>query len=313
MLPRVAVLMGGTSEEREVSIKSGKAVAEALRSVGYPVIEVVLNYEDQRELEGLNFDVVFVALHGGFGEDGRLAALLEERGIPYTGSGPDAGRLAMDKVAAKRIFEAFGIPTPPYLVMNDSLTASDMDWFVRSELGGYPVVVKPANGGSSIGVEVVDTRSGLADAVSSALRFSPRVLVEKFIKGRELTCAILENRPLPLIEMRVARLFFDYRAKYSDPATQYIVNPDIEPRLYRLCQEAALCAHIAVGARDFSRVDLILSGRKPYILEVNTIPGLTARSLLPKAAATIGYDFPDLCKRMVDLALRRVKWRKQTA
>jgi len=313
MLPRVAVLMGGPSEEHDVSLKSGKAVAEALRRAGYPVVEVVIEGEDLRELDGLSFDVAFVAMHGRFGEDGRLASLLEERGIPYTGSGPDASRLAMDKVAAKRMFEAFGTPPPPYLVLNDSLTAADMDWFVRTELGGYPVVVKPASSGSSIGVDVVDTKSGLVDAVASALRFGPRVLVEKFIKGRELTCGIFENRPLPLIELRVARLFFDYRAKYEDPATSYIVDPDIEPRLYRLCQEAALCAHIALGARDFSRVDLILAGRTPYILEVNTIPGLTSRSLLPKAAAAVGLDFTSLCKRMVDLALRRAEWKRESA
>lgn len=313
MPPVVAVLMGGPSEEREVSLKSGKAVSEALKKAGYKVIEVVINGEDLHEINGVSFDVAFIAMHGRFGEDGRLAELLERRNIPYTGSGPEASRLAMDKVAAKRMFDAFGIPTPPYLVMNESLTAADMDWFVRSELGGYPVVVKPVSSGSSIGVEVVDTRSGLSDAVSAALHYSPRVLVEKFIKGRELTCGILENRPLPLVEMKIARLFFDYRAKYSDPATQYIVNPEIEPRLYRLCQEAALCAHIALGARDFSRVDLILSNRTPYILEVNTIPGLTERSLLPKAAAAIGLDFPSLCKRMVNLALRRAKWKRKTA
>ncbi len=309
----IGVLMGGPSEEREVSIKSGRAVAEALRKAGLRVEEILLAGRDLRELDGRRIDIAFIAMHGEFGEDGTLARLLEERGIPYTGSDPDASRLAMDKIAAKRAFEAFGIPTPPYIVVNGTLDPWEADWFVHTELDGYPVVVKPASNGSSIGISIVDTRDGLRHAIGAALAHDRRVLIERYIAGRELTCGVIENRPLPLVEMRPSRRFFDYRAKYQDQGTIYSVAPRMDPRLYRLCQEAALCAHIAVGARDFSRVDLILSGRKPFILEVNTIPGLTERSLLPKAAASVGMDFVSLCKRMVEMAAKRSKRLERTA
>lgn len=301
----VGVIMGGTSSEREVSLKTGNGVADALESAGYIVKRFVLDDENIDVLDGEDVDVVFIAMHGRFGEDGELPRLLEERGIPYTGTAPEGAKVAMDKVLTKKAFEAFGIPFPHYIVLDAGVRYEEADWFIKRHLGGYPVVIKPAREGSSIGVNIVEMRGGLEVALDDAFGYDNKVLVEEYIKGRELTCGILDGRALPLIETRPSRLFFDYRAKYRDPGTLFIVNPRLEPRLYRLCQEVALCANIAVGARDFSRVDLILSDRKPYVLEVNTIPGLTARSLLPRAAASIGVDYQTLCVRMLDMALRR--------
>jgi len=303
----VGVVMGGTSSEREVSLKTGNGVADALESAGYIVKRFVLDEDTIDALDGEEVDVVFIAMHGRFGEGGELCRLLEERGIPYTGTGPEGARIAMDKVLTKKAFEAFGIPTPDFIVLDKGVGSEEADWFIKRHLGGYPVVIKPAREGSSIGVSIVEMRGGLGDALEEAFRYDNKVLVEEYIKGRELTCGILDGRALPLVEMRPSRLFFDYRAKYQDPGTLFIVNPRLEPRLYRLCQEVALCANIAVGARDFSRVDIILSDRRPYVLEVNTIPGLTARSLLPRAAASIGVDYQTLCVRMLDMALRRRK------
>ncbi|MCX7703838.1 MAG: D-alanine--D-alanine ligase [Planctomycetota bacterium] len=301
----VGVIMGGTSSEREISIKTGKAVASALNEAGYIVKEILLNEDSIEAVEKEKIDVAFIAMHGRFGEDGELARLLEERKIPYTGSGPEGAKIAMDKVLTKKSFESFGVPTAEYIVLDSSISGEEADWFIKRHLSGYPVVVKPAREGSSVGVSIVDMRSELNDALSTAFRFDNKVLVEKYISGRELTCGILDGRALPLIELRPSKRFFDYKAKYEDPGTLYIVNPRLEPRLYRLCQEIALCAHIAVGARDFSRVDMILQERKVFVLEVNTIPGLTERSLLPKAAAAIGVDYQTLCIRMLEMALRR--------
>lgn len=302
----VGVIMGGTSSEREVSLRTGNAVADALESAGYTVKRIVLNENDISRLDNERIDVAFIAMHGRFGEDGELAKLLEERNIPYTGTGPEGAKVAMDKVLTKKVFEAFGIPTPDFIVLDSGISWEEADWFIKRHLE-YPVVVKPAREGSSIGVNIVEMRSGLKEALKKAFEFDNKLLIEKYIKGRELTCGILDGRALPLIELCPSKLFFDYKAKYHDPGTVYIVNPKLDVRLYRLCQEVALCANIAVGARDFSRIDMILSDRKPYVLEVNTIPGMTARSLLPKAAASIGVDYQTLCVRMLELALRRRK------
>lgn len=309
----VGVIMGGTSSEREISLKTGKSVANALSEAGYTVKEIVLNEDSVEPIEKEKIDVAFIAMHGKFGEDGELARLLEERKIPYTGSGPEGAKVAMDKVLTKKAFNAFGVPTAEYIVLDSSVSSEEADWFIKRHLNGYPVVVKPAREGSSVGISIVDMRSELQDALVKAFGFDNKILVEKYISGREVTCGILDGRPLPLVELRPSRRFFDFKAKYQDPGTLYIINPHLEPRLYRLCQEVALCAHIAVGARDFSRVDMILQERKIFVLEVNTIPGLTERSLLPKAAAAIGVDYQTLCIKMLEMALRRRKCLSESA
>jgi len=302
--PSIGVLMGGCSSEREVSLRSGTAVAEALKSLGHKVLPVDLEWEDGRELDGLPIDVAFIALHGRFGEDGRLQRVLQNRGIPYTGSGPDASRAAMDKVEAKRLFKLKGVDTPPHRVVARGDSVDLMEHAARAL--GYPVVMKPRAEGSSVGVTVHEDRATLLDGAAECFRHDPIGLMEKFIEGRELTVAILDGKPLPIIEMRPKSRFFSFDAKYSDPDTQYIVNPVMSELDKRRIQKSAKEAHDALGCEGMSRVDIIFTPlHSVYVLEVNTIPGLTERSLLPKAARAAGLDFPQLCWKITELAWKR--------
>jgi D-alanine-D-alanine ligase len=303
-LPTVAVVMGGTSSEREISIRSGQAVVKALARAGYPVAEVVINEDSIRRLEGLKFDVVFVALHGAVGEDGRIQELLEARSITYTGSGPEASRLAMDKIASKDIFRSRGIPTPPDAVL--SCGASEKEVKKAARKLGLPVVIKPACEGSSIGVHIVREASALADAFADASALGEKVLMEKFVGDREFTVGVLDDMPLPVIELVTSRQFFDYEAKYEDGYTQYLFDFELPERERGALQRFALEAHRALGCRDFSRVDLRLAAPSDiYVLEVNSIPGLTGHSLVPKAAARAGIPFAELVVKLVGLALAR--------
>jgi len=302
--PVIGVLMGGCSSEREVSLRSGNAVAEALRSIGHKVVPIDLQWEDGRELDGVHLDVAFIALHGRFGEDGRLQQILQKRGIPYTGSGPEASRAAMDKVEAKRLFKLKNVETPPHRVIARGDSVDLMEHAARAL--GYPVVMKPRAEGSSVGVTVHEDRATLLDGAAECFRHDPIGLMEKFIKGRELTVGILDGKALPIIELRPKSRFFDFNAKYKDPDTEYIVNPPLSDLDRRRIAKSAKEAHDALGCEGMSRVDLILTPFcSVYVLEVNTSPGLTARSLLPKAAAAAGYEFPDLCWKIIDLALKR--------
>jgi len=304
--PKVAVLMGGTSSEREVSLRSGAAVARALREAGRKVVEIDLRTETGRELDGGGFDAAFIALHGRFGEDGQLQRILQERGIPYTGSGPEASRLAMDKVETKRRFKARHVATPPHHVVVQGESVALWEQFARAL--GYPVVLKPRAEGSSVGVTVHEDCATLLDGAAECFRYGSVGLMEKFISGRELTAGILDGEALPLVEMKPKSRFFDYRAKYQDPDTKYIVDPPISEIEKRRVQKAAKDAFAALGCEGFGRVDLILTPFcSVHVLEVNTIPGMTERSLFPKAAAAAGIGFPDLCSRLVELAFKRRK------
>jgi D-alanine-D-alanine ligase len=297
----VGVLYGGFSTERQISIKSGRAVADALRQAGYNVVEVDVKSE---HLDGVcrDVDVVFVALHGKFGEDGGIQEMLEKNRIRYTGSGPEASYVCMDKIATKRLLRLHKIRTPVFRVVQKY--ANPQILRQMAEEIGYPVVVKPSNQGSSIGVKICDDFKALLDGVVSALEFSDLVIVEKYIYGREVTVGILGKQALPVIELRPERRFFDYDAKYKDPNTRYIVNPPLGENAIRKIQRAALRAHRVLCCRGFSRVDMIYSDDgKPYVLEVNTIPGLTERSLLPKAAEARGIDFVSLCRRIIKEAM----------
>lgn len=300
------VLMGGTSSERDVSLRSGAAVAQALRATGLRVTEIDIRSETGRELDGLKIDVAFIALHGRFGEDGRVQRLLEERGIPYTGSSPEASRAAMDKVEAKRLFKLRAVETPPHRVLARGDSHALMEQCARAL--GYPVVMKPRAEGSSVGVTVHQDRSTLLDGAAECFRYDAIGLMEKFIAGRELTVGILDEMPLPIIELRPKRPFFDYQAKYQDPETLYLVDPDLSDLEKRRVSRAAKEAHDALGCEGMSRVDVILTPFcSVHVLEVNTIPGLTERSLLPKAARAAGIEFPDLCRRILESAFRRRK------
>jgi D-alanine-D-alanine ligase len=301
---RVAVLMGGNSSERSISLKSGHAVALALRQKGYEAIEVDLKDEQAHPLNTLEADVCFIALHGGFGEDGRLQKVLDDKGITYTGSGPMASEMAMDKVKSKILFMIHGVKTAPFRIFR-STEPADKWSSMASELG-FPVVVKPRAEGSSVGISIHRSADTLSAGVRNAMAFGPTVLCEKFIEGRELTVGILGLRSLPVVELRPSREFFDYQAKYHDPNTEYIIDPtDLDPQTKNRVRETAMRAHEALRCEGFSRVDVML-GRdgEPYVLEVNTIPGLTERSLLPKAASAAGIDYPSLCDMIVKSAFR---------
>jgi len=299
---RVAVVMGGTSAEREISLVSGKAIAEGLRQAGESVFEVVANDQELAELDGLSPDVVFIALHGTWGEDGGVQELLEQKGLAYTGSGVGASRRGMDKGAAKAAFALRGVPTPRHVTFS---AGEPLAGLVR-RVGplGYPLVVKPRAQGSSIGVHIVREPGQLIEAVVDALGYGPDVLLEEFIAGRELTVGILGREALPIIELRTGREFFDFEAKYQQGATEHVFDVPLSPEVYNHVQQVALAAFQALGCRGFGRVDLRLTEAGwPVILEVNTIPGFTPVSLFPEAARRRGVPFPELCSRLVDLAL----------
>lgn len=295
----ITVLMGGPSAEREVSLQSGGAIAQALERLGHRVHRADVSPADLRALDR-PCELVFVALHGTFGEDGTVQAELERRGRRYVGSGPKASALAMDKVASKRRFAELGLPTPPYEVVgSDGLerVVADFD---------LPAVIKPVAEGSSVDVSIVRDRATLRGAVASAVGKYRQVLLEKFIHGRELTVGILGDQPLPVCEIRPGREFYDYQAKYEDDATQYLFELDLPGELLAEVQRLSLRAHQGLGCRHLSRVDWMLetaTGRT-YCLEVNTIPGFTSHSLVPKAAAHAGMSFEQLCQRIVELALQ---------
>ena len=299
----MAVLMGGDSAEREVSLMSGREVAGALRQAGFRVDAVDLKPAQVDALAGRDFDVAFIALHGAFGEDGQLQRRLDELGLLYVGSGPDASRNSMDKVAAKNAFSAAGIPTPPWRVVafgdEDAARAAYRDL-------GPGVVVKPVDEGSSIGVTPADSPDAFREGLAAVFSTRREALIEQRWVGRELTVGVLHDEGLPVVEIVPGHTFYDYEAKYFDDATQYVTDPALPEGVESRVRSLAVAAHRALGCRDFSRVDFMLDGAgRPSALEVNTIPGFTAHSLLPKSAAGAGIDFPLLCRTIVELALRR--------
>jgi D-alanine-D-alanine ligase len=303
---KIAVLAGGPGSEREVSLRSGTAAQKALAGAGFPAELVVI---DAALPEPFEYDAAFLALHGRFGEDGTLQKILEDRGIPYTGSPADASFNAFDKILSKSLFIAHAVPTAGFTTVGKG-----DDMFARNSAAsevGFPLVVKPAREGSSVGISIVRDRAGLDAAFESAFRYDSRVLVEEFIQGRELTVGILDNRALPLIEMKPKREFFDFEAKYVDTGTQYLIKPELPEIVERAVAQAAVSAHRALRCEHFSRVDVIYHEKRgPMVLEVNTLPGLTERSLLPKAAGAIGIGYADLCETMLRLGLKRASTAK---
>ncbi len=292
----ITVLMGGPGSERDVSIMSGRSVADALKRCGHRVTTADISPDDTSALDREGIDAVFIALHGTFGEDGRVQRLCEQRGLSYVGSGPAASALAMDKDASKRSFRRAGLATPEWVVIDRS-AKSDFP---------LPCVIKPIDGGSSVDVTIARDEATRDAAVGNLLADDGRAMVEAFIPGREMTVSILADKPLPVIEIRPAREFYDYIAKYDDDATQFIFDTQLPPAIARHLQAAALTAHRALGCKDFSRADFILDpDGTVWLLEVNTIPGFTTHSLLPKAAAAAGISFEQLCERIVRLALER--------
>lgn len=298
---RIGILAGGPSSEREISLRSGRAVYNALIEKGLDAVFLDIGDNIHGIIKNNAIDIAFIALHGRFGEDGTIQRILEEAGIAYTGSGVEASRLALDKVEAKRIFVESGIPTPRYIVLEEN--DYEIDKFQALDL---PVVVKPQFEGSSIGLSIVREMRYFKSAIDEACKYGGKVIVEEYIDGREITVGILDDKPLPVIEIVAKNKVYDYGAKYQDPETRYLVPAPIEKHIYEKAQGLGRLAHTALGCRSFSRVDMMLDKRGDiFILEVNTIPGMTERSLLPKAAMVEGLDFGDLCIKLIENALKK--------
>jgi D-alanine-D-alanine ligase len=292
----VAVLLGGKSAEREISLKSGAMVLKALRSKG---VDAHPFDPSERSLDSLvkeKFERVFIALHGRFGEDGTMQGILEWLGIPYTGSGVLASALAIDKQRTKLLWQAGGMPTPPHEILD-----RNSNWQKVAARLGLPIMVKPANEGSSIGMSKVRSADALDEAYALAANYDRVVMAEKFIDGIELTGAILGEQALPLIKLETPREFYDYDAKYVANDTRYIIPSGLagkeEGKLRALCLDAFL----ALGCSGWGRVDLMLDkAGAPYLLEVNTSPGMTDHSLVPMAARAVGLSYEDLCVRILE-------------
>jgi D-alanine-D-alanine ligase len=304
---KIGVLMGGPSSERAISLKSGHAVYDALSKTGIDVVAIDIKTGDIPEniclIKSCRLDCVFIALHGRFGEDGQIQKILEDLKLPYTGSGVEASCLAMDKIASREIFAKNGLSVPHYKVLDNKNHQLNKKYNIDFEL---PLVIKPSAHGSSIGLSIIDRKEDLKEALDLAFGFDNQVIVEKYISGREITVGILDSHPLPVIEIVPKKRFFDYQAKYQPGMTEYIVPAQLEEDIARNAQEIALASHNLLGCYGCSRIDMILNeDLKPVVLEVNTIPGLTETSLLPKSAKITGIDFIQLCLTLIRLAYEK--------
>ena len=328
--PQVALLVGGTSPEREVSKMSGKGVLGALKSLQYPTIVIDpaygLNQPKEEEKFFLekdfsevsnrnciyainsnllnNVDIVFSALHGKWAEDGTIQSLLELRGLKYTGSKVLASALAMDKEMSKLIFRQEGVETPDWLTLNSmNIEPKKIINYIKNQIG-FPCIIKPNDQGSTVGLKLVKEELEIEEAVKVALQFSSKALIEKYIPGRELTVAILINEPLPVLEIVPKSGLYDYKSKYTSGMSEYIVPAKISEEIEKKAQQQALKAFHSLGCEGYARVDFRLSNNNElYCLEVNTLPGMTPLSLVPKAAKAVGISFEELIKRIIQQAL----------
>jgi len=292
---KIAVLMGGPSAEREVSLRTGQAVLKALLAGGFRAVEIDAGRDLPERLTAVGAEVAFVALHGRFGEDGTVQGLLEVMGIPYTGSGVLASSLAMDKIATKKILLQHELPTPAYVALRKG---EDVREFL-AQCRHFPLVVKPSREGSTIGISIVRDPADLPAALEEAFRHDREVLVEDYIPGQELTVGVLDGEPLPIIEIVPQGGFYDYQAKYTAGRTEYLLPARLDAAVYERLQQAAVAAFRALNCAGAARVDFRLKEREFFCLEVNTIPGMTETSLLPKAAASAGIDFGALVQRIL--------------
>jgi D-alanine-D-alanine ligase len=294
---KIAVLMGGPGSERKVSLATGRGVAKALRSLGAGVVEIDVRDENVQLPDDV--DLAFITIHGTFGEDGQLQKILEDRGVRYTGDGVEESRIAFDKILSKEKFSEHKIATPEWEVIDAG----------RRPKMSVPLVVKPARQGSTVGVVIVKNESELDGAMKEAARYDRKLLVEKFVSGRELTIGVLGDQALPIIEIIPKGGFYDFDTKYPflNPAAgasaQHVCPANIDARLTKKIQELALQAFRALDLKVYARVDVVLSDSgEPFVLEANTIPGMTEASLLPEAAAAAGIGYADLCARIIALS-----------
>ena len=299
--------MGGFSSERDVSIRSGLAIYQALQELGYNSVLIDVGKDIVNVLKKEKVKLAFLALHGGTGENGAIQGMLEVLEIPYTGSGVLASALAMDKEASKKIFMYHGLPVAPFVVVqrqekNSKLRTQSSELRTDFEM---PWVVKPAAEGSSIGISIVKEQAGLVPALEKAFLLGKRAIIEKFVEGKEVHIGILGSRALGGVEVKPSLEFYNYEAKYTSGLTEYIIPPQIEEAVYEKAKNIALNAHTALGCSGATRVDLrIDENATPYVLEVNTLPGMTATSLLPKIAQSAGLSFKNLIEEIIRLALK---------
>ena len=296
-MKKIAVLMGGTSSEREVSLVSGKAAVAALKEAGFDVVPVVLDTNSVKGKIPAGVEAAFLALHGGWGEGGGVQAALDKMHLPYTGPGAKASKLAMNKTLTKALLVKTGLPTAEYEILSKGVFTTKL---------ALPVVVKPPSNGSSVGITKVTDPAKLREAIETArgLETSGDVLVEKYIPGREWTVSVVDGQALPVIEIRARNGWYGFAEKYTHGLTEYVFPEDAaDAALVKQCQELAVAFFKALGCRGMSRIDLRVTPEgKPYILEANTIPGFTDSSLLPKAAAHAGLTFPQICKKILETA-----------
>ena len=309
-MEKIAVLEGGISPEREISLRSGEAIAKALREKGYEVIELdPANYSDFysliSKLRTEKISIVFIGLHGGTGENGELQAALSLAGFKYTGSGPKACTLTMDKYVSKLMALDEGIPAPEYILMREDLLNDYQDpndfSAIEAKLG-LPIIVKPNDSGSSVGISIVEKLFELKEAVKLALTYSDSVLLEQYIPGKELTATVLDGKALPLIEIRPLNGWYDFNNKYSKGHSEYLCPAPVEESVSQLIQLYAERLWKVLGLKGYARIDFRYDGNKPYFLEVNTLPGMTDLSLTPMAAKAVGINFPELVDKIVSLA-----------
>lgn len=298
---KIGVICGGISSEREISLKTGQGIYSALTELGYNADFIDFKGEDISAFK--NIDIAFLALHGKYGEDGTVQGVLELLKIPYTGSGILASSLAIDKIYSKKIFQLEGIKTPEYVSIDNDKNKEIAEIIKEVNLKiGYPAVVKPAREGSTIGITISENESDIIGAINFARIYDSKILIEKYIKGRQLTVSILGENPvaLPIVEVIPKSGFYDFKSKYTSGLTEYIVPAKIDKDLAQTIQEIALDTHRSLGCYGISRVDLILDEKEePFVLEINTMPGMTETSLVPKAAAAAGIDF----KKLVEIIL----------
>jgi len=296
---RIGVLMGGTSAEREISLKTGEAVLASLKRLGYTAVGIDVSEAMPETVKREKIDLAFIALHGPKGEDGTIQGLLEILNIPYTGSGVLASALGMNKIASRKLFLFHKIPVPEFVVLKRG-----ENYTAISKTLNFPIVVKPCSQGSSVGVSIVHQAQELLGAVELALRYDPEVLVERYISGKEVHVGILGDESLGAIEVLSRTPFYNYEAKYIPGMSTHIFPARLSPEVYQTTLDCALAAHRALGCRGYSRVDLIVNGEGvPYVLELNTLPGMTQTSLLPEIARGVGMDFDALINRILELAV----------
>jgi D-alanine-D-alanine ligase len=296
----IGILLGGVSAERDISLKTGEAMFEALKARGYRVQKVFVDGDIDRVLRQTQVDVAVIALHGTYGEDGCIQGMLETLGIPYTGSGVLSSALAMDKLKSKELFRLYNVPTPSYYVAR----RGDLDRLDQIHGSfGFPCFVKPRSGGSSVGAGAARNLGELHERAEDALRFDQWILVERLIRGREVAVGVLDGNALGAIEIEPKGGFYDYKSKYQKGQSEYHFPARLSPTRYQGVLNLAERAVHSVGATGATRVDLLVTAdENEYVLEVNTLPGMTPTSLLPKIAAGAGYDFGDLCEAILERA-----------